>query len=88
MKTEFCLGDCNQDHDCPISERTVRAHIISYIICSIAAVALVFLIGAAQTMDSADEQVIATQVKACSEFPIECREFAEIHATANQDRRQ
>jgi hypothetical protein len=78
MKTECCYGDCQQGRTCPtrpISEHSIRASVIRYAICSIAAIAMAAIIGAAQTVDELDAQTMAIQVMACSEHPDACREF-------------
>lgn len=85
-----CHNNCNQGRTCTArtSEHSIISPILSYVICSIAAVALVALIAAVQTMDARDEQKVRAQVMACSEFPVECRAFAEMHAIAPANSRQ
>lgn len=86
MKTECCHGDCSQGRTCNL--RAPRGPIISYVICSIAAVAMVACIGAAQVLDDHDAQVVAGQVMACSQHPEVCREHFASHAATSQNPRQ
>jgi hypothetical protein len=51
------------------------------------AVALVVIISASQALEDYDEQAAQSQVMACSQFPVECRAFAEAHASAPANRR-
>jgi hypothetical protein len=87
MNTTCGNCSCNQGRACSLSAASVRSRILSYIICSCMAVALVVIISASQALEDYDEQAAQSQVMACSQFPVECRAFAEAHASAPANRR-
>lgn len=78
---QCCTGECLQGRDCPLQpDPSVKRHIAAYVFGSVIACCVVYGLGLMQTMDEHDAQTAVHQVMACSEFPVECRAFSEMHA--------